>query len=103
MQAIVRSRPQLVLRLALVAAVIGGCWAINFAWWSLLPPPRTVELVIPAGTAGVVSAGEVVQAIPEELVLRRGDTLLIANDDLVPHEGLEEAALATWVTNRSSF
>jgi hypothetical protein len=71
---------------ALVVLVIAACWALNFAWWWLLPPSRTVELVIPPGTSSYVSSGEAVSAIPEELTLRRGDRLLIVNDDSVVHE-----------------
>lgn len=71
---------------AMVAVVIGACWALNFAWWSLLPPARTVELVIPEGTATQIAAGEAVSAIPDELTLRRGDRLMIVNEDIVVHE-----------------
>lgn len=71
---------------AIVAGVIGVCWALNFAWWSLLPPARTVELVIPVGTYRQIAAGEVVGGIPDELTLRRGDRLVIVNDDVVVHE-----------------
>jgi hypothetical protein len=75
------------LQLAAIAAVvIGVCWALNFAWWSLLPPARTVELVIPAGTSSQIAAGAAVGAIPEELNLRRGDRLMIVNEDTVVHE-----------------
>ena len=71
---------------ALVLLVIVACWALNFVWWWLLPPARTVELVIPPGTAGYISSGEAVGAIPDELTLRRGDRLLIVNNDSVVHE-----------------
>jgi hypothetical protein len=71
---------------AIVAVVVGACWALNFAWWWLLPPSRTVELVIPPGTSSQIAAGEAVSAIPDELTLRRGDRLMIVNEDIVVHE-----------------
>ena len=47
------------------------------------PPPRTVEIVVPAGTQERLSAGETVEIMPARLDLRVGDTLLIRNEDSV--------------------
>jgi hypothetical protein len=47
------------------------------------PPPRTVEIVVPAGTQERLSAGETVEVMPARLDLRVGDTLLIRNEDSV--------------------
>jgi hypothetical protein len=49
-------------------------------------PPEIVELVIPAGTAERVAAGEAVPTIPEEVVFVLGDTLQVTNQDSVDHE-----------------
>jgi hypothetical protein len=48
--------------------------------------PGTVELVIPAGTAGRVAAGEAPPGIPQDLVFIVGDTLVVKNEDAVPHQ-----------------
>jgi len=46
-------------------------------------PPRTVELVIPAGTSDQVARGT--SSIPQDLVIVAGDTLLVRNQDTVAH------------------
>ncbi len=48
--------------------------------------PETVELVIPPGTARMVAAGQANSAIPAELSLVLGDTLLVRNEDTVDHQ-----------------
>lgn len=48
--------------------------------------PRTVELVIPPGTAARVAAGESPPGIPKNLVFIVGDTLMVKNEDTVPHQ-----------------
>lgn len=49
-------------------------------------PPEIVEVSIPAGTAERISAGEADPTIPSELIFVIGDTLLVTNEDDVPHE-----------------
>lgn len=49
-------------------------------------PPKTVELVIPKGTAKRVEAGEQVPSIPEDMVFVVGDTILVVNEDDVDHQ-----------------
>jgi hypothetical protein len=49
-------------------------------------PPGTVELIIPAGTAERVAAGETPPGIPEEMIFVAGDTLLVKNEDNVTHQ-----------------
>jgi len=46
-------------------------------------PPKTIELVIPAGTAQKVAQGESV--IPGNMTFVVGDTLLVKNEDQVAH------------------
>jgi hypothetical protein len=48
--------------------------------------PKTVELIIPAGTAEQVAAGETAPSIPEEMIFVLGDTLLVRNEDSVDHQ-----------------
>ena len=48
--------------------------------------PEVIEIVIPAGTADRVDAGETVPTIPSEFVFVIGDTLMVSNEDSVPHE-----------------
>ena len=46
-------------------------------------PPRTVEVVVPAGTQERLDAGEPVVVMPARIDLQVGDTLRIRNDDEV--------------------
>jgi hypothetical protein len=48
--------------------------------------PQQVELVIPLGAAEMVSRGEQVATIPEEMVFMVGDTLVVKNEDLLSHQ-----------------
>ncbi len=47
--------------------------------------PTTIELVIPEGTASRVAAGEDPPDIPSEMNFVLGDTLVLRNEDDVPH------------------
>jgi len=49
-------------------------------------PPRTITLVIPAGTAQRVQAGQSDSSIPSEMVFVVGDTLQVKNEDSVSQE-----------------
>ncbi len=48
--------------------------------------PKTIQLVIPAGTAKKVQAGEPVPSIPAEMVFVLGDVLEVKNEDNVSHQ-----------------
>lgn len=48
--------------------------------------PQRIELVIPAGTAQRVAAGEPVPSIPKDLDFVVGDVLVVRNQDNVPHQ-----------------
>lgn len=48
--------------------------------------PQTIELVIPAGTADRVEAGEDNPTLPAEMVFVLGDTLLVRNEDTTSHQ-----------------
>lgn len=69
----------------LVLGCLGVAWVVSVAWWLLLPDARTVDLTIPAGTAAAVARGEAVEVIPASLALRRGDTLVVRNQDDALH------------------
>lgn len=94
------------LRLALICLAGGllvGAGLSLAAWFALseasAPRPLTHELVIPAGTADLISAGVAPPSIPASLVFREGDSLRIQNEDVVAHRvdsfvvGPGEAAL----------
>ncbi len=73
----------------LVSLILVG--AINEGAYLLLKDesdraPQAVELLIPAGTAERVAAGEGVPAIPDELTFVVGDVLLVVNQDTVDHQ-----------------
>ena len=48
--------------------------------------PMTHDLVIPAGTAEKVAAGEDVPTIPDEMMFVLGDVLQVTNEDNVSHQ-----------------
>jgi hypothetical protein len=68
-----------------VVTVFALVWIVSFAWWQLLPEARIVALEVPRGTAAAIARGERPEVIPSTLLLRRGDTLAIRNDDDVVH------------------
>jgi hypothetical protein len=80
------------VRLALTFVVafalvwIGSEVAFYFLRGDTDRPPEEVELVIPAGTAAKVEAGEPVPVIPDEITFVLGDTLLVRNEDAVDHQ-----------------
>jgi hypothetical protein len=48
--------------------------------------PKTIQLVIPAGTAESVANGEDISDIPDEIVFVLGDTLEVVNEDTASHQ-----------------
>lgn len=68
-----------------ILGVLVFSWVMVFVAWILLPSSRIVEIEIPLGTAERVARGEVVETLPSDLLLRRGDTLVLANFDDQPH------------------
>jgi hypothetical protein len=69
-----------------VLACFALAWIVSFAWWLLLPETRIVALEVPLGTAAAIARGEDVDVIPDQLLLRRGDTLVIRNNDEAVHQ-----------------
>lgn len=68
-----------------MAACFLLAWGVSLGWWLLLPGARTVELVVPPGTAEAVAAGRWDATLPDRLEFRRGDTLAIRNEDSAVH------------------
>jgi hypothetical protein len=48
--------------------------------------PKVVELVIPPGTGARVARGEADSTLPSSMVFVVGDTLLVKNEDSIPHQ-----------------
>lgn len=48
--------------------------------------PKTVQLVIPAGTAEQIEAGENPPSIPSEMIFVVGDVLEVKNEDFTSHQ-----------------
>lgn len=72
-------------RLGLILGATALSWVAALAWWWMLPPSKTVDFTIPAGTAASVAAGQSSPSLPQSLVVRVGDSLLVRNLDGVPH------------------
>lgn len=70
-----------------LVASVGTAWALGAIWWMLLEPTPdfTEELVIPAGTAARVAAGQPAPFIPSALSLPPGRELRVVNHDNVDH------------------
>lgn len=84
-------RPYLI-RLGIISLIaFVFAFAFNEATYALQKEPtdrapETIQLVIPAGTALKVAAGEPVPAIPDEMVFVVGDVLEVVNQDSVSHQ-----------------
>jgi hypothetical protein len=48
--------------------------------------PEIIELIIPAGTASRLAAGQQTLSLPEKMTFLQGDTLEVKNEDNVPHQ-----------------
>lgn len=82
---------QYVFRFLLILALsIAAVWLISEIGIRLQDEnaaraPTTIELVIPAGTAERVAAGEDAPEIPAEMSFVLGDILVLRNEDTVAH------------------
>jgi hypothetical protein len=74
-----------VLLVSIAAVVVISEGSLRLQGGSVARAPETVELVIPAGTAAQVEAGEEPPGIPDEMVFVLGDVLLVRNLDVVTH------------------
>lgn len=71
----------MIRRVVLVAVAVGAIAGAGGCAGSR--DPRTVEFVVPAGTAARLAAGEKVVVMPDRVELRVGDSLSIRNEDTV--------------------
>jgi hypothetical protein len=76
--------------LALAAGLLLA-WGLSEAAFVLLKNnsdhlPQRFELVIPAGTAARIAAGQAVPSLPPNLSFVVGDTLVVKNEDVVAHQ-----------------
>lgn len=88
-----RALVRLALRRFLVILIISAAalFAVSEITFRMQPynidrAPKTIEIVIPAGTADKVAAGETIPAIPQSMVFVLGDVLVVRNEDNVLHE-----------------
>lgn len=75
----------LILALSIAAVWLISEIGIRMQDESAARAPRTVELVIPDGTAARVAAGENPPEIPAEMGFVLGDVLVLRNEDSVAH------------------
>ena len=85
-----RLSPRLLQWVACMAAGIGLAGFISTAAWIALSDgplrdPENVEVRIPAGTAEAIERGAAVSPIPANLRFVQGDSLVLRNEDSVPH------------------
>jgi hypothetical protein len=73
----------------LVLGILVG-WGLSEIAFAIIAgddrPPGRIELVIPAGTAARVAAGENPPDIPQDLLFVTGDVLVVRNEDSVSHQ-----------------
>lgn len=77
-----------------VSFVIGmfGSWLISETSYFMLKDPETrdtvntITLVIPAGTAERIAAGETPPSLPSSMTFVEGDLLIVKNEDVISHE-----------------
>jgi len=74
----------LILSLVIVGAINEGFYLLQKEKTDRAP--KTVQLVIPKGTAERVAAGEPVPSLPEAMVFVVGDVLEVKNEDVVQHQ-----------------
>ena len=83
-----------VLKRIVISILIGlvGAWVVSEVSYQLNKDPDTrdeanrVELVIPAGTADRIAAGEPALGIPKRMSFVEGDLLIVRNQDSVGHQ-----------------
>lgn len=49
-------------------------------------PPKTITVIVPAGTAELVARGEQPPSLPQDMTFVTGDVLVIDNQDTVDHQ-----------------
>lgn len=75
----------LILALSVIAVIVVSELGIRLQNENTARAPQEIQLVIPAGTAAKVAAGEDAPAIPDEMNFVQGDVLVVINQDFEPH------------------
>jgi hypothetical protein len=77
----------------LICMVIGIVFGFIFSEVSYLAvkhgedrDPKEIELVIPAGTAEKIAAGQSESSLPADMIFVQGDTLVVKNEDAANHQ-----------------
>lgn len=79
------SRFLLILALSVLAVLLISEIGIRMQDENGARAPMTIELIIPAGTAARVEAGEAPPDIPTEMNFVQGDVLVVINQDVAAH------------------
>jgi protein SCO1/2 len=81
------------VRRVLISLVISSALAIAvseaaylFSPDRLIRSPQRIEMVIPAGTAAKIAAGQAIPSLPAEMTFLEGDTLVVINQDDTSHQ-----------------
>jgi hypothetical protein len=80
------SRFLIALSISVIFVLVMSEVAFRLQKSTLSRAPQVIELVIPAGTAVKVAAGQLIPSIPEEMIFVVGDQLVVINDDIVDHQ-----------------
>lgn len=75
----------IVLALSIAAVFIVSEIGIRLQSENIAREPTEIELLIPAGTAARVAAGEDAPTIPDEMTFVEGDVLVVVNEDTEAH------------------
>ena len=91
MKSRLKKRPYLIRFGIVVVISLVFAVAFNEATYALQKAPtdrapKTIQLVIPAGTADKIAAGDPALVIPVEMVFVVGDTLEVVNQDSANHQ-----------------
>jgi hypothetical protein len=88
-----RTTIAVLIRVALAMTIsLVGAWIISEVSYQLNRQPgsrdtaQRVELIIPAGTAAQVAAGQAPPGIPAQMTFLEGDLLVVTNQDSVGHQ-----------------
>lgn len=81
---VVRLAITILISVVVVAAVNEGAFLLQKEKHDRAP--KTIQMVIPAGTAERLAEGESIDSIPEKMVFVMGDVLEVVNQDVVAHQ-----------------
>ncbi len=82
----------IIVRRLVISLVIGLLFGLALSEFTFLflgqtaREPETVQIIIPEGTAELVSRGEQPPSLPQDMIFVVGDLLVVINNDLVDHQ-----------------